>query len=112
MTPLFQATRDVIIRTDAWHDAITFYESVLRFPVFHRSTNLVGFEMGAFRLYVENGRHHGPVFEFLVTDVESTKQQLLAAGCVLQEEDASIPRCYLRDPVGLVFNLRSDESTT
>jgi hypothetical protein len=30
---------------------------------------------------------------------------LLKAGCVVVEEDASVPRCYLRDPFGLVFNL-------
>jgi catechol 2,3-dioxygenase-like lactoylglutathione lyase family enzyme len=112
MTPFLQATRDVIIRTDAWQDAVTFYESVLGLPIVHRSADLIGFEAGAFRLYVEKGRHHGPVFELLVPDVESTKQQLLAAGCVLQEEDASVPRCYLRDPVGLVFNLRRADSAT
>jgi len=24
------------------------------------------------------------------------------------EEDASVPRCYLRDPYGMVFNLRAE----
>jgi hypothetical protein len=62
-------------------------------------------DAGAIRLFVEHGDPHGPVFDFLVPDVQSAKNELLAAGCALVEEDASIPRCYLRDPYGLVFNL-------
>jgi hypothetical protein len=26
---------------------------------------------------------------------------------VVQEEDAALPRCYIRDPYGVVFNVRS-----
>jgi len=106
MTLPFEATRDVIIRTDAFADARTFYQSILGLPIVHQSHNLVGFDAGGFRLYVEQGTYHGPVFEFLVPNVEAAKQWLLEAGCILQEENPSIPRCYLRDPFGLVFNVR------
>ena len=85
--------------------ATEFYEFVLGLPVTHRSENLVGFDTGVFCLYVEKGQEHGPVFEFFVRDVEAAKSKLLAAGCTLQEEDASVPRCYIRDPYGVVFNL-------
>jgi hypothetical protein len=27
------------------------------------------------------------------------------AGCTLIEEDASVPRCYVRDPFGVVLNI-------
>jgi hypothetical protein len=30
---------------------------------------------------------------------------LIAAGCDIAEEDPSVPRCYIRDPYGLVFNI-------
>jgi len=40
-----------------------------------------------------------------VADVEAAKRQLTAAGCVIEEEDASLPRCYIRDPYGVVFNI-------
>lgn len=99
------ATRDIIIRTNSWTEATKFYESVLGLPVTHRSESLVGFETGAFCLYVEKGNEHGPVFEFLVSDVQATKRKLIAAGCTVEEEDASIPRCYIRDPYGIVFNI-------
>lgn len=62
------------------------------------------FRTGSFCLYVEKGPEHGPVFEYLVSDVQATKQRLVAAGCVVREEDPSVPRCYLRDPYGVVFN--------
>lgn len=64
MTLPFEATRDVIIRTDAWAGAKTFYQSVLGLPIVQQSHHLVGFEAGAFRIYVEQGTYHGPVFEF------------------------------------------------
>jgi predicted enzyme related to lactoylglutathione lyase len=105
MKDKFQSSRDVIIRTDAWAKAAKFYGSVLGLPVTHRSKTLVGFETGAFCLYVEKGKEHGPVFEFLVPDIQAAKRRLVAAGCTVLEEDASIPRCYIRDPYGVVFNI-------
>ena len=108
----FQSSRDVIIRTDAWAEAISFYGSVLGFQVTHRSSTLMGFETGSFCLYVEKGNAHGPVFEFLVPDVQSAKERLVAAGCTIQEEDESIPRCYLRDPYGVVFNVGQAHNKT
>jgi catechol 2,3-dioxygenase-like lactoylglutathione lyase family enzyme len=101
----FRASRDVIIRTNAFREAIQFYESVAGLPIVQRSQLLVGFDAGAFRLYVEKGSAHGPVFDFLVPDMLRAKSSLLAAGCTVQEEDPSVPRCYIRDPFGLVFNI-------
>jgi catechol 2,3-dioxygenase-like lactoylglutathione lyase family enzyme len=106
MTSSFQSERDIIIRTPSWEVAVGFYQSVLGFPVVHRDKTLVGFETGAFRLYVEKGIAHGPVLEFMVPDVALARARLLAAGCVVVEEDPSVPRCYVRDPQGLVFNVR------
>jgi catechol 2,3-dioxygenase-like lactoylglutathione lyase family enzyme len=101
----YVSSRDVIVRTDAWPEAVRFYESVLGWRVLQRDNHLVGFETGSFCLYVEKGPAHGAVFEVLVPDVELARAQLLAAGCVVLEEDRSVPRCYVRDPQGLVFNI-------
>jgi hypothetical protein len=81
------------------------HEQVLGFTVSSQDAAMVGFETGAFRLYVEAGQPHGPAFDFLAADVAAAKAQLMAAGCTLVEEDPSIPRCYLRDPFGVVFNV-------
>jgi predicted enzyme related to lactoylglutathione lyase len=101
----FASSREVIIRTDAWDEATRFYKSVLGLPITYRSSTMLGFETGAFCLYVEKGAKHGPVFEFLVLDVNAAKARLVAAGCTVEEEDAALPRCYIRDPYGVMFNI-------
>lgn len=101
----FRSTRDIIIRTQSWAEATEFYEKVLGLPVTLRTATITGFETGAFCLYVEKGVQHAPVFEFLVADLQAAKRQLINAGCAVEEEDSALPRCYLRDPYGLVFNL-------
>jgi catechol 2,3-dioxygenase-like lactoylglutathione lyase family enzyme len=105
MAARIRSTRDIIIRTERWDEAAKFYESVLGFPVTYKGETIAGFETGSFCLYVDKGPSHGPVFEFLVADVQAEKHRLLAAGCVLIEEDPSIPRVYVRDPYGMVFNI-------
>jgi catechol 2,3-dioxygenase-like lactoylglutathione lyase family enzyme len=100
-----KSSRDVIVRTESLAEAERFYGAVLGFAVSSRREGIVGFETGSFCLYVEKGSEHGPVFEFLVADVDATKARLIAAGCTLIEEDRSIPRCYVRDPFGVTFNI-------
>jgi catechol 2,3-dioxygenase-like lactoylglutathione lyase family enzyme len=105
MSNSFRATRDVIIRTEDFKEAAQFYESVLGLQVFYNKESMLGFEAGGFRLYLEQGPQHGPVFDFLVADLEAAKLALLSAGCSVLEEDPAVPRCYIRDPHGLVFNI-------
>jgi hypothetical protein len=110
MTNGFRSSRDVIIRTPAFAEALRFYETKMHFSVTYRSENLVGFETGSFRLYVERGEPHGPVFDMLVSEVAAGKSWMLDAGCALIEEDANQPRCYMRDPYGLTFNIGRDDT--
>ena len=105
MKNALRCARDVIVRTAAFDAAVDFYGRMLGVSPARHGDALVAFETGAFCLYVEKGPSHGPVFEFLVDDVQAEKRRLLDDGCSLVEEDASVPRCYLRDPYGLVFNL-------
>ena len=105
-----RSSRDVIIQTDNWTKAIEFYETILGFPVTHRSPTLMGFETGAFCLYVEKGNRPGPVFDFLVSDAQDTKDRLLAARCTIIDENPAVPRCYIRDPFGVVFNIEQTEN--
>lgn len=98
------STRDIIIRSDDYDAAKRFYRDLLGFEL-TQETPMLGFDTGSFTLYVERGAQSEPVFEYEVDDVQQVKTKLLAAGCELVEENASIPRCYLRDPFGLIFNL-------
>jgi predicted enzyme related to lactoylglutathione lyase len=100
-----KSSRDIIIRTDEWGRALRFYGRVMGLRASRLSRTMAGFETGSFKLYVEKGERHGPVFEFLVPDVAAAKARLLATGCRLIEEDAKQPRCYVRDPFGMTFNI-------
>src|ERR1700757_4684609 len=104
MNATLRSSRDIIVRTDSLDEAAQFYGSVLGLRLSSRSATLLGFETGSFCLYVERGPPHGPVFEFLTTDFDDAKRRLLDGGCTIIEEDAAVPRCYLRDPFGLTFN--------
>ena len=105
MSNTFKASWDIIVRTENWSEALRFYGSVLGLPITERSETIVGFETGAFCLYVERGKEHGPVFDFLVPDIQETKWQLVAAGCTVIEENRKIPDCYIKDPYGMIFNV-------
>jgi predicted enzyme related to lactoylglutathione lyase len=100
-----RSSRDVILRTARWPEAGAFYASAFGFTVSSESDTMLRVDTGSFRLFVEKGNPHGPVFDFLVPDVQAARARLLTAGCTLVEEDPSVPRCYLKDPFGLVFNL-------
>ncbi|HEY3785604.1 MAG TPA: VOC family protein [Steroidobacteraceae bacterium] len=105
MSNSFRASRDIIIRTERFTEAICFYSTVIGLAVVHQGDTLVGYDAGAFVLYVEKGPAHGPVFDFYVSDLQDAKRDLTAAGCSIVEEDPSVPRCYVKDPYGLVFNI-------
>jgi len=105
MSNTFKASQDIIIRTEKWSEALRFYGSVLGLAITERSETIVGFETGAFCLYLERGKEHGPVFDFLVPDIQEAKRQLVAAGCNVIEENPQIPRCYIKDPYGMIFNV-------
>jgi predicted enzyme related to lactoylglutathione lyase len=100
-----KSTSDVMLRTNDFQGARAFYQGVLGYPIVSDSERVIGFDTGSFILYFEHGDDNGSVFEFEVDDVDAAKNTLLANGCTLLEEDPDLPRCYLRDRFGLIFNL-------
>jgi catechol 2,3-dioxygenase-like lactoylglutathione lyase family enzyme len=100
-----KSSRDVLIQTKQMDTAANFYEKVLGFKVIERSEQIIGFETGSFRFFIDKGESYGPVFEFYVPDLEQAKETLVKNGCRVEMEDPNVPRCYVRDPFGLVFNL-------
>lgn len=99
------SSRDVIARSEAFARAERFGATVRGFPVSYRGDGIVGFKAGAFCRYVEQGPAHAPEFEFLVADVAATRARSRAAGCALVEEDPAVPRCWVRDPSGVTFDI-------
>ena len=105
-----KSSRDVLIQTTKMDAAAIFYEKVLGFQVFERSEQLIGFETGSFRFFIDKGKSYGPVFEFYVPDLKQAKKTLVENGCRIEVEDPKVPRCYVRDPFGLIFNLAEKKS--
>lgn len=100
-----KSSLDVLIQTEQMDAAANFYEKVLGLKVIERGKQLVGFETGSFRLYIDKGEPYGPVFEFFVPNLKKAKTLLVDNGCRVEIEDPLIPRCYIRDPFGLIFNI-------
>ncbi len=99
------STRDVIIQTERLDAAKAFYGDALGFEMTMNREHMLGFETGSFRLFVERGSSPEPVFEYEVADLGEARAKLLSLGCTIVEEDSTVPRIYLRDPFGLVFNI-------
>jgi catechol 2,3-dioxygenase-like lactoylglutathione lyase family enzyme len=105
MDDFVRSSRDVIVRTPDLKAAAEFYQQVMGLTVTQRTGHIIGFETGALQLFVEQGDALPAVLDFLVPDVRATKAVLVAAGCTIVEENPNVPRCYMRDPFGLLFNL-------
>ena len=55
----------------------------------------------------ERGEALGPVLEVTVDNAEEAKLRLVKNGCVIVKDEPDFPRCYVRDPFGLIYNLTS-----
>jgi len=106
-----KSSRDILIQTKKMDAAEKFYEKVLGFQVIERSEQLIGFETGSFRFFIDKGKSYGPVFEFYVQNLEQAKKMLIEHGCRIEVEDPAVPRCYVRDPFGLIFNLAEKKNS-
>lgn len=47
------------------------------------------------------------MFEVTVDDVEEAKRRLTQHGCTIVKDEPDVPRCYVKDPFGLIYNLTS-----
>lgn len=98
-------TKDILLQTPHLEDATRFYRDTLGLRVFLSTPDLVGLEAGSFRIFLDRAGSLGPVLEFLVDDVATARRDLLNRGCVVLSEDPEIPRLYVRDPFGMIFNV-------
>ena len=96
--------RDILIQVAKPQEAATFYAEQLGFGI-SSEEHMLEMKGPNITLYIDKGPEIGPVLEVFVTDVENTKKRLVAHGCTIVREDPEIPRCYVRDPYGLVYNI-------
>jgi catechol 2,3-dioxygenase-like lactoylglutathione lyase family enzyme len=97
--------RDILIQAPEPKVAAAFYVEKLGFTVTKDEPEMISLEGEKINLYIERGPPLGPVLEVRVGDVEAAKKRLLESGCVVVKDEPEFPRCYVKDPFGLTYNL-------
>jgi catechol 2,3-dioxygenase-like lactoylglutathione lyase family enzyme len=84
--------------------ATKFYQK-MGFKVVSQKEDTVELKSGLFRLFLDKGEILGPIMEFLVSDAQKAKEELLEAGCHVVLWEGKGGRCYMKDPFGFMFNV-------
>jgi hypothetical protein len=96
---------DVLIQAPEPKTAASFYVEQLGFEITDEVPNMISLHGDNINLFIERGPALGPVFEVTVPNVEEAKLRLLENGCAIVKDEPNFPRCYVKDPFGLIYNL-------
>jgi predicted enzyme related to lactoylglutathione lyase len=96
---------DILIQAHDPLKAASFYVEQLGFEITGETPNMVNLHGKHINLFIELGPPLGPVFEVSVDDIEKAKARLVKAGCEIVKDEPHWPRCYVKDPYGLIYNL-------
>jgi hypothetical protein len=105
----FMANRfgtDIIIQSPDPESAAAFYVQQLGFEITGREP-MISLHGDNINLFIERGPVLGPVLEVTVDSVEEAKRRLVGQGCEIVKDEPHFPRCYVKDPHGLTYNLTS-----
>jgi predicted enzyme related to lactoylglutathione lyase len=97
--------RDILLQAEDPRQAAAFYVEQLGFAITEDTPQLISLLGDRINLFIEPGPALGPVLEVTVEDVEAAKERLVKNGCVIVKDEPEFPRCYVRDPFGLIYNL-------
>jgi predicted enzyme related to lactoylglutathione lyase len=96
---------DILIQAPNPKAAAAFYVGQLGFTITGEHGNWIDLHGNHINLFIEEGPALGPVLEVTVDDVEKAKLRLVESGCKVVKDEPDFPRCYVRDPFGLIYNL-------
>jgi hypothetical protein len=96
---------DILIQSPDPKSAASFYVDQLGFEITEDTPNMVSVRGDHINLYIERGPALGPVLEVTVGNLEEAKVRLVEQGCVIVKDEPKFPRCYIKDPFGLIYNL-------
>jgi predicted enzyme related to lactoylglutathione lyase len=96
---------DIIFETEDPQKAAAFYVAQLGFEVTDVKPNMISLHGNYINMFIERGPSLGPVFEITVNSVEEAKVRLVKNGCTIVKDEPEFPRCYVKDPYGLIYNL-------
>ena len=98
---------DILIQAPDPKKAASFYVKQLEFEITAEEPVMISLHGERINLFIERGPALGPVLEVTVADVEEAKLRLVAQGCAIVKDEPDFPRCYVKDPYGLIYNLTS-----
>lgn len=96
---------DILIQAVDPKAAAAFYTGEPGFAIDEDTPHMIALRGNHISLFIERGPALGPVLEVTVDDVEAAKARLLKRGCVIVKDEPEFPRCYIKDPFGLIYNL-------
>jgi len=96
---------DVLIQAQDPASAAAFYVNHLGFKITDEKPHMISIHGEHINLFIEKGPALGPVFEVTVDRLEDAKRRLVKAGCEIVKDEPDFPRCYVKDPFGLIYNL-------
>jgi hypothetical protein len=96
---------DILIQAPEPKQAAAFYVDQLAFEVTDETPTQISLHGKHINLFIERGPTLGPVLEVTVESVEEAKRRLVKHGCEIVKDEPRFPRCYLKDPFGLIYNL-------
>lgn len=96
---------DILIQSPDPTKAAAFYVEHLDFEISGEEPRMISLHGRHINLFIEQGPALGPVLEVTVDSVEGARAQLIKYGCVVVKDEPEFPRCYIKDPFGLIYNL-------
>jgi predicted enzyme related to lactoylglutathione lyase len=96
---------DILIQAPDPKGAAAFYVRQLGFEITDQQPDMISLHGNHINLFIERGPTLGPVLEVTVGDVEEAKLRLVKNGCEIVKDEPEFPRCYIKDPYGLTYNL-------
>jgi hypothetical protein len=96
---------DILIQAPDPNSAAAFYVQNLGFEITGETPNMISLHGQNINFFIERGPALGPVFEVTVGSVEEAKLRLTKSGYEIVKDEPDFPRCYVKDPFGLIYNL-------
>lgn len=98
---------DILIQAADPRAAAAFYVQTLGFEITGEDSNMISLHGPKINLFIERGPALGPVLEVTVDNVADARLRLLKSGCEIVKDEPDFPRCYVKDPFGLIYNITS-----
>ena len=96
---------DILIQAENPIEAADFYVHELGFTITDKNPKMIGLHGENINLFIEPGPALGPVLEVTVKSVKEAKASLTKKGCKIIKDEPKVPRVYVKDPYGLIYNL-------